>query len=175
MTKSVKRARMSRADMAHVSCHYCGLPFKVRHADPGRDYFCCTGCAMMSRVPVDDKGQFPINGHLVSALVTGFVFFNQLLFWLVAELLVRESRMALAVRFFWLAGGAALTVWLSLAILHWKERSVRAGDVVFMALGLVGYGLALRRLPPMPLEVAAANLVLIAWSFRGLLRKRIAG
>ncbi len=126
---------------------------------------------MASRVPVDDKGQFPVNAHLVSALGVGFLFFNELLFWLVAELLVREGRMALAVRFFWLAGGAALAVWLSLAVLQWKERTARAADYLFMAFGLVVFGLALRRLPPMSLEVAVTNLGLIGWSFRGLLRK----
>jgi len=130
---------------------------------------------MASRVPVDDKGQFPVNAHLVSALGVGFLFFNELLFWLVAELLVREGRMALAVRFFWLAGGAALAVWLALAVLQWRERTARVGDFIFMTLGLVVFGLALRRLPPMPLEVVAANLVLIGWSFRGLLRKKLVG
>jgi len=158
--------------MTRVSCHYCGLPFKVRRVEEGRDYFCCTGCAMLSRVPVDEKGQFPVNAHLVSALMTGFLFFNELLFWLVAVLLVRESKMALAVRFFWLSGGTALVVWLALAILHWKERAARAVDVIFMALGLVVLAVAFRRQPPWPLELAVANAVLIVWSFRGLLRKR---
>ena len=158
--------------MARVSCHYCGLPFNVRREESGRDYFCCTGCAMLSRVPIDEKGQFPVNAHLVSALVAGFLFFNELLFWLVAVLLVREGRMALAVRFFWLSGGAAFAVWSSLVFLHLKERAGRAMDLVFMTLGLVVFGLASRRLPPLPLELAVANVVLIAWSFRGLFRKR---
>jgi len=161
--------------MAAVTCRYCGLPFRVRKAESGRDYFCCTGCAMLSRLPVDEKGQFPVNAHLVSALVAGFLFFNELLFWLLAELLVREGRMALAVRLFWLAGGAALAVWLALAVLQWKEKAARTIDFVIMALGLAVFAAALRRLPPLPLEMAVANVVLIAWCFRGLLRKRIAG
>jgi hypothetical protein len=161
--------------MARVSCHYCGLPFQVKRVVPDRDYFCCTGCAITSRLPIDDKGQFPVNAHLVSALVAGFLFFNELLFWLVAVLLVRESRMALAVRFFWLAGGAALAVWIALAILQWKEKAARAVDVVVTALGLVALAAAFLRSPPWPLPMAISNGVLIAWCFRGLLRKRIAG
>jgi hypothetical protein len=161
--------------MARVSCHYCGLPFSVRKEETTRDYFCCTGCAMLSRLPTDDKGQFPVNAHLVSALMTGFLFFNELLLWLVAELLVREGRMALAVRFFWLAGGVALAVWLALAALQLKERAARSVDFIFMALGLVVFAAAFRRWPPMPLEMAVANVVLITWSFRGLLRKRSVG
>lgn len=158
--------------MTSVSCHYCGLPFKVRRVEEGRDYFCCTGCAMLSRVPVDEQGQFPVNAHLVSALVTGFLFFNQLLFWLVAVLLVRDSKMESAVRFFWLSGGAALAVWVALTFLFWKERTARAVDYVFMTLGLVAVVVAFRRQPPWPLEMVVANVILILWSFRGLLRKR---
>jgi len=161
--------------MQPVTCRYCGLPFRVRRVEPGRDYFCCTGCAMLSRVTTDGQGQFPVNAHLVTALVAGFSFFNEVLLWLVAELLVRESRMALAVRFFWLAGGAALAVWLALAVLQWKGKATRAADYVVMALGLAVFAVALRRMPPIPLEMAAANVGLVAWSFRGLLRKWIAG
>jgi hypothetical protein len=160
--------------MTSVTCRYCGLPFRVRRVEPGRDYFCCTGCAMLSRLPVDEKGQFPVNTHLVSTLVAGFLFFNELLFWLVAVLLVREGRMALAMRFFWLAGGTALAVWLALAILQWKAKAARAVDFAIMALGLAVLSAAFWRLPPLPVPMAATNVVLIAWSFRGLLRKRIA-
>ena len=161
--------------MARVSCHYCGLPFRVKRVDPARDYFCCTGCAMVNRLPLDDKGQFPVNVHLVSALVAGFLFFNELLFWLVAVLLVRESRMAMALRFFWLAGSAALAVWIALAVLQWREKAARPVDFAVMALGLAALVVAFCRLPPWPLPMAIANGVLIAWCFRGLLRKRMAG
>ena len=161
--------------MSVVTCRYCGLPFHVRRVVPAREYFCCTGCAMVSRLPIDDKGQFPVNAHLVSALVAGFLFFNQLLFWLVAELLVRESRMALALRFYWLAGCAAAIVWLTLAGLQWKEKTARALDFVVMGLGFFALATAFRRLPPLPVEMAVANLVLMLWSMRGLLRKRLVG
>ena len=158
--------------MAAVTCRYCGLPFRVRSVEPERDYFCCTGCAMLSRVPIDEKGQFPVNAHLVSALAAGFLFFNELLFWLVAVLLVREGRMAVAVRFFWLSGGAALAVWLALVVLQWKEKAMRGVDLAVMALGLAVLVAACRRFPPFPLELAIANAGLIVWCFRGLLRKR---
>lgn len=161
--------------MERVSCHYCGLPFNVRRVEPGRENFCCTGCAMLSRVPIDEKGQFPVNAHLLSALATGFLFFNEVLFWLVAVLLVRDGRMALAVRFFWLAASAALAVWGSLAFLLWKEKAARAADYVFMAVGLVVFAAACRRLPPFPVEMAVANVALIAWCFRGVFRRKRSG
>lgn len=158
--------------MERTTCHYCGLPFKVRRVEPGREYFCCTGCAMLNRVPVDEKGQFPVNAHLVSALATGFLFFNEILFWLVATLLVRDGRMALAMRFFWLAASAALAVWAALAVLLWKEKAARVADYIFMAAGLVVFGFAARRLPPFPVEMAVANVALIAWCFRGVFRRK---
>jgi hypothetical protein len=161
--------------MARVSCHYCGLPFQVKRVVPDRDYFCCTGCAITSRLPIDEKGQFPVNAHLVSALVAGFLFFNELLFWLVAVLLVRESRMMLAERFFWLAGGAALAVWIALAVLQWREKAARVADFAVMALGLIVLLVTFRRLPPWPLPMAITNFGLIVWSVRGLLRKRVVG
>lgn len=161
--------------MNPVTCHYCGLPFKVRRVEPGREYFCCTGCAMLARVPVDEKGQFPVNAHLVSALATGFLFFNEVLFWLVAVLLVRDGKMALALRFFWLAAGAALAVWGSLAFLLWKEKAARALDWIFMAGGLVAFGAACRQWPPLPVGMAVANAALIAWCFRGVFRRRREG
>jgi hypothetical protein len=129
---------------------------------------------MVSRLPIDDKGQYPINAHLVSALVAGFLFFNELLFWLVAVLLVREGRMALALRFFWLAGGAALAVWIALAVLQWREKAARTVDFVIMTFGLIALLASFFRSPPWPLPMASLNGVLIAWCFRGLLRKRIA-
>jgi hypothetical protein len=158
--------------MEQATCNYCGLPFKVRRVESGRDYFCCTGCAMLSRIPIDEKGQFPVNAHLVSALAAGFLFFNEVLLWLVAVLLVRDARMALAVRCFWLAAGAALGVWGTLVFLLWREKAARALDWIFMVAGLVVFGLACRRLPPFPVEMAAANAVLMAWCFRGVFRKK---
>jgi hypothetical protein len=157
--------------MAKVSCHYCGIPFRVTRVEENREYFCCTGCAMLSHVPVDEKGQFPVNAHLVSALAAGFLLFNQLLFWLVAELLVRESRMVLAERFFWLSGAAALLVWLCLAVLHGKERAWKALDIVCMAAGLIVLAAACRRLPPHSFEMACSSVAVIAISFRGLFRR----
>lgn len=158
--------------MSPVTCHYCGLPFKVRRADPGREYFCCTGCAMLSRVPVDAQGQFPVNAHLVAALTTGFLFFNQLLCWLVGVLLVREGRMAVALRFFWLADAAALAVWLALAFLLWKQRTARAADCVLMVAAAAVFVFAHRQLPPVLQDMAVVNLVLLGWNFRGVLRKK---
>lgn len=157
--------------MDRVTCEYCGLPFRVRRSEPGRPVYCCTGCAMLGRIPVDDQGQFPVNGHLVSALVTGFVVFNQLLFWLVAELLVREGRAAQAARFFWLSAGAAGAVWLSLLWLQWREREFHTAEKIAMLAGVAGLGAAYCQRPPPPALLAGLSAALAVWTFRGLLLK----
>ena len=163
--------------MTPVACRYCGLPFKVRRVEPGRDYFCCTGCAMLARVPVDAQGQFPVNAQLVSALVVGFLYFNQVLFWLLSVLLARDdAQVLLANRFAWLAAGAALVVWLSVMLVQLREKSARAGDVAFALAVLAAHGFACRSLPPSSATMAVANAVLLLWSARGVLRgKRRAG
>ena len=159
--------------MTPVACRYCGLPFKVRRVEPKKDYFCCTGCAMLARVPVDAQGQFPVNAQLISTLVVGFLYFNQLLFWLLSVLLARdEAQAVLANRFEWLAAGAALVVWLSVQLVQLREKSARAGDMVVAVVVLGVYGFACRSLPPSAATMAVANAVLLLWSVRGVLRAR---
>jgi hypothetical protein len=159
--------------MTPVACRYCGLPFKVRRVEAGRDYFCCTGCAMLARVPVDAQGQFPVNSHLVFALLTGFFYFNQLLFWILATLLSRDADgTVLALRFGWLAAGTALVVWGTVLLVQLRERTARAPDFVVAALVLTTHAIAFRITPPSAPCMAAANAVLLGWSLRGLLRRR---
>ena len=160
--------------MTPVDCRYCGLPFKVKRVEPGREYFCCTGCAMLARVPVDAQGQFPVNSHLVSALATGFLYFNQLLFWGLAVLLAKEETgRVLAERFGWLSAGTALVVWLVVLAVQLRERTARVPDFIVLALVLGAHGLAFRVDPPSSLCTALANALLLLWSSRGLLRRKV--
>ena len=156
--------------MTQVSCHYCGLPFKVRRVEPGRSYYCCSGCAIASRVPVDTQGNFPITPALIGALTVGFLFFNQLLFWLLAVLLAGEGRADTAENFAlasWLVGAA---VWLTLAVAPLRAHGWRAADAVVavLALALGGAGAATGSLGC----AALANGAILAWSVRGLLKKK---
>ena len=161
--------------MTPVACRYCGLPFKVHRVHPGREYFCCTGCATLARVPVDAQGEFPVNGHLVSALVVGFLYFNQLLFWSLAALLARDdSQLALAARFHWLMAGAALVVWLALMIIPLREKTARTPDFLMAAAALAAHGFALlSSRPPSGLWLAVANAAWLLWSLRGVLRLKL--
>ncbi|MDR0352481.1 MAG: hypothetical protein LBI02_03705 [Opitutaceae bacterium] len=153
-------------------CRYCGQPFKARRVEPGRDYFCCTGCALLARVPVDAKGQFPVNAQLVSALALGFLFFNELLCWLSGVLLTARTDGAAAARFLWIAAALALVTWAGVGIIQLRERAARAADVAALALALGAHGwAALREQPPAAWLMAAANAGLIGWSLRGIWRR----
>lgn len=130
---------------------------------------------MLARVPVDDKGQFPVNTHLVSALAAGFLFFNQLLFWLLGALLAQQDKAASAVRFFWISAAVALATWCAVAFVQWRERAASTADAIALALALAAHAWMLARdagNAPALWPMAAANALLIAWSMRGVLRPR---
>jgi hypothetical protein len=156
--------------MSRVACAYCGLPFKAGRVEPGKPVYCCTGCAVASRVPVDAKGAFPVNAALVSALVVGFVFFNQLLFWGLATLLATEGRAEAAAKCLLVSWTAAGATWLALSAGFARNRPLRVADVAVacatFALGVFGWTWS------SPACAAAANGLLLLWSVRGLLRKK---
>ena len=156
--------------MDKVVCHHCGLPFKAVCVQPGRRYFYCSGCAIASRVPVDANGKFPVNTGVVTALAVGFTFFNQLLFWLLAVLLVREERLEIAGRFAAASLIAGVLIWIALIVVQWRMGARRTVDgvVLLLTLGLAGTGVAMES----PACVAAGNAALVAWGLRGLLNKK---
>ncbi|HTJ77532.1 MAG TPA: hypothetical protein VL357_00910 [Rariglobus sp.] len=156
--------------MSKVSCHYCGLPFKVAGVQPGRDYFCCSGCALASRVPVDVDGKFPINPSLVTALVMGFGIFNQLLFRLLAVLLVHEGRGRIAGRFDMASLILGTVIWTALIVIQWRLGARRRVDgvVAVLTAGLLATGFW----TDSPSCAVLASASLAVWSTRGFLKKK---
>ncbi len=154
-----------------VVCEHCGLPFSVSRVAPGSPVFCCSGCALAARVPVDANGHFPVNAALVAALSAGFGFFNQGLFAVLAMLLGREADGAVnAGRFAWasLATGAALAA--ALGYLQAKVGARRWLDLLVLAAcaAMVALGIATKS----PGCALVGNGGLIAWALRGVRRKR---
>jgi hypothetical protein len=78
--------------MHKVTCSFCGLPFSVRRPVDGADYFCCSGCALASRIPLGSGGQFPVSPGLIIALAFAFGLFNQVLFGALGAAVVEEGR-----------------------------------------------------------------------------------
>lgn len=79
---------------------------------------------------------------LVVALVVGFAFFNQVLFWTVAVLLAREGRADTARIFAGVSTGLAVLVWVALAagmwrapVRHWTDAAVALAGLLVMATG----------------------------------------
>lgn len=154
-----------------VVCAHCGLPFSVGRATPGRPVYCCSGCALAARVPVDAQGQFPVNAALVTALGVGFVFFNQALFWLLAVLLERSEGGAInAGRFAWASLGVGVGVWLALRFFQFQAGARTWADWAVSLLALVLIALGLSRHEPWC--AVAGNALFAAWAMRGLARKR---
>ena len=157
-----------------VVCQHCALPFSVARVAPGRPVFCCSGCALAARVPVDAQGQFPVNAALLTALGAGFVFFNQLLFWLLAVLLARDEAGAVnAARFAAASLGVGVLVWASLGMIQLREGARRGVDKAVWGLSglMLGWSVA----EALPALAALANALFIAWALRGLARGRPRG
>lgn len=156
--------------MTQVPCDHCGRAIRVRRVDEKRDYFCCAGCALRARVPIDREGNYPVNGALVSALVVGFLYFNQLLDWGLAALVAHQGKAGLAQRF--TAGGAtlAIMVWLGLVWLEFRAGPPRGKDLLVGAVTLALIVSSFRSVPPSLGLCVSANAVLLVWVFRGIFR-----
>ena len=120
---------------------------------------------MRARIPVDAQGNFPINATLIATLATGVLFFNQLLFWLLAWILAGRGRDVTAHRCLLGSLVIGLVVWLILAWAQkWATGGGRLADWLIIALTgvLVGLGAAMET----PACQAAGVALLIGWSAR---------
>lgn len=155
-----------------VTCEHCGLPFAAVRAKPGRALYCCSGCALAARVPVDANGQFPVNAALVTALGLGFGLFNQLLFWLLAMLVARRDEgLENAARLAWFSFAVGAAVWAALVVCQAQVGARRGADWVLAAA--TGAGLAWAWSEATPGFALAANGVLALWALRGLRRGKL--
>ncbi len=156
--------------MERVACHHCGRTFRIWRVESGRPVFCCTGCAVVNGIPVDAQGNFPVNATLVSALAAGFVYFNQLLFWVLTALLAGEGKADLAGKTAMVSLLAGAATWLVLTGWLLRASASRIGDWVVaglaLAIGIAGWAAGSLAC------FAAANGLLLGWSVRGLFKKK---
>jgi hypothetical protein len=155
--------------MTGVVCTHCGLPFRVARVRQDKPVYCCSGCALAARVPVDAEGQFPVNGALVTTLGVGFAAFNQLLLWLLALLLAREGQVETAATLTLASLALGLGVWGALASLQIGVGARRVLDLAVLGAGAgaVVLGVIVRE----PCLALAGNIGVIAWSVRGVRRR----
>lgn len=160
--------------MPRIQCSYCGLPFTGRQVEPGRAAFCCSGCALASRLPARGAGgEFPITLALVVALGTGFAFFNEVLFWGLALALARDQRAVQALLFARVSAGLGVLVWGFWAGGIWRAAVRRWTDALVAGATLTVIAGAL--LPELSAGcVLAANMILGLWLARGWGKQKFA-
>lgn len=160
--------------MPRIQCSYCGLPFTVRRVEPGRAVYCCSGCALASRLPAPGAGgQFPITPALVVALGSGFALFNEAFFWGLALALAHDHRAAQAVLFARVSAGLGLLVWGVWAGSMGRATGRRWTDALVAGATLAVIAGAL--MPELSAGcVLAANAALGLWLARGWGKRKLA-
>lgn len=158
--------------MSQASCDYCGQPFRIAEVDENRDYYCCAGCALRARVPVDARGNYPVNADLVGALAVGFLYFNQLMDWALGSLVARQGKAILAQRFIFGSVVMAVLVWLGVLFLQRRAGALRGKDYVVAAVSLTLIVTGVRAMPVDEAILAGANALVLIWAFRGVFRRK---
>ena len=149
-------------------CGNCGQSFSTLEPVTTAAEFCNLGCAIRGRLPVDAAGNFPVNQHLVGALVVGLLFFNQLLTASLSALLRHQGRTELALRIAWVSIIMAVLVWLTTIVLQRREGVRRGKDHVVSAVVLSIILASIWKTEPRIGLGAAATAALLIWNFRGL-------
>ena len=157
-----------------LTCQYCGASFRTAvEALPARPGpFCSSGCGLLGRIPIDKDGQYPVNAVLLSGLAIGLLYFHEALFILLARTAVQHARLETAVLFLWLSAVSGGFVWLGVVLINLRLGLLRKPDIWVIVFVLAVIGATCRQLPPAPVEIIGANTFLLAWSARGLIKKR---
>jgi len=130
--------------MERVTCAFCGLPFRVRLAPPGTRHYCCSGCALASRIPMDGD-RLPVSRGLIIALVLSFGLFNQILFTALAVATAAEGRqdqadlIALVAQ---VVGGVLAVACIGFLV---TARTRRFSDGLFLGVAVLAGGVAVSR------------------------------
>jgi hypothetical protein len=158
--------------MPQRTCDYCGNTFAALKPALGEGEFCNLGCAVRARVPVDAQGNFPVNRHLVAALIVGFLFLNQAMLAGVSVMLAERGRAEVSLKTAWVSFGVGLLVWAATLIALRREKVGRGKDFVFAGATLAILLAAIWKTEPRVGLALAADVVLLIWNFRGLTFKQ---
>jgi hypothetical protein len=165
--------------MERLTCDYCGLPIgEPPEPAAGGTAFCCSGCAMASRLGIEGD-QFPVTPQLIFDLLFGFGVFNQFLLVLFAAARRSDGRAEAAALCVAISAGLGVTLYLAALGWQWRGRWLRASDVWLYALlaapvlGGAAVAVCLKR-GDAALVSAVVNLALAGWLGRGFLRRALA-
>ncbi len=134
--------------------------------------YCCVGCALLQRIPVDPNGNFPVTRELIVLIVGGVLVFNQLLIWGGAIWQFEHGQIASGTRLAWVHFVAALVVWLwQASVCAWQRAAAPRKVWLFGAITLGILISGLKTSPPPGAVLVAANAIFIFWNFRGAMRR----
>jgi hypothetical protein len=159
--------------MSQRTCHYCGLIVRAGRTPVEQPVYCCTGCAIADRIPVDASGHFPVNRTLVAALAAGFLAFNQMLFGLLAAIAAHQGKAGLSMSMAWASIAVGAVVWMVLAFANRFSGLRSFGEKLPALVGLAVLVRAGWGQPPAIGLALAGNGMLLIWNMRGLLRRLI--
>jgi hypothetical protein len=164
--------------MARVTCGFCGLPFHVRTVREATEHFCCSGCALASRIPMHGDALL-VSRELVVALALGFGLFNQTLFAVLGTAVTKEGNAEVGATFITIAiaVGAVLFAVSGLFLVTARSRRWSDGLAALAAASLAafaGWRGCMSGVSGIAAPLLIANLWLGAWWSRGWLRKFVA-
>lgn len=155
----------SSGKMALERCSICGRQARSKTG------LCSISCALAARIPFGASA-LPATWELSAALGTGFILFNQFLFWFMAWAIEAQENEAMSERFA-IASLVAGFTWLLVAIVAWIfAKPKRLADLLgpFAGIAVVWLGASLidwpRRLPS---QLAIFNLLISLQLYRGFL------
>ena len=151
--------------MAMERCSICGRQTR------SKTELCSVSCALAARIPFGTSA-LPATWELSAALITGFVLFNQLLFWFMAWVKESQENEVMSDRFA-IASLVAGFTWLLVAIIAWAlTRPKRLADLLgpLAGIAVVWLGTSLIDWPrSLPSQLAIFNLLISLQLYRGLL------
>lgn len=164
--------------MERVVCSYCGIPFRTRRAIRDEPLYCCSGCALASRLHIEGDN-VPVTPQLLFGLGSGFAMFNQLLLLLLAWALARENRPEAAALFAAISAGIGIAIHAGALAWQWFSRLLRVNDViVFASSGMISgtavFFIARQDVWRAAIAALAATGIVAIWQARGFFRKWIA-
>ena len=159
--------------MPQRTCEYCGNTFAMlKPTEKSDGVFCHVGCAVRARVPVDAQGNFPVNQHLVGAVVVGFLFVNQAMLAGLSVLLGHRGQAMTSAKTAWISFALGMLVWGGMWVVQWLEKVGRGKDFVIAGLTLGILLAAIWKTEPRVGLALAGTTVLLIWNFRGIARSQ---
>lgn len=151
--------------MALERCSICGRQTRSKTG------LCAISCALAARIPFGTSA-LPATWELSAALGTGFVLFNQFLFWFMAWAKRAQENELMSERFA-IASLVAGFAWLLMAIVVWLfAQPKRLADLLgpLAGIAVVLLGASLIDWPRLfPSQLAVFNLLISLQLYRGVL------